>query len=225
LGEDRPSIDVHRIAMVQPKEFKRVMAIARAHARDALTKHDTQRESYFAYCRNNWKRYAASFTRSKAEGERFAATLDRATRDLVALAEAAPNPEAAAEILRSEQPPAWEDSIEGAMDSVITYEAHQQAEETPEAHETPIAEDSLSLHQVEAASAPSAPPLLETTPPPARSDEHSAEEEDRLAARFGFRSPADADSSGPTAEPPQHAQELQRKVRAVLLAHRPKIGG
>jgi hypothetical protein len=49
-----------------------------------------------------------------------------------------------------------------------------------------------------------------------------AEEDDRMTARYGFRSPTAEEPSAPEIEPPEHAQELQRKVRAVLMAHRPK---
>ena len=108
------------------------MEIVRANARAALTKHDTQRESFLAYCRNNWKRYAAHTSRRVGMREPFAAALDSATRDLIALAESAPDTEAAAEILRGEPAPNWDDTVEGAMDSVITHEAYQEPELPPE---------------------------------------------------------------------------------------------
>jgi hypothetical protein len=200
--------------MVEQKEYKRVMAIVRAHARDALGKHDTQRESFLAYCRNNWKRYAAGFSRSSAEGDRFAATLERATRDLIALAEAAPNKAEVMQILYGEQPPAWADSIEGAMDSVITYEAHQEPEIAPEPVDAlPDAAADNTAPETAALSLAAAPP---------QADQHDAEQEDRATARYGFRSPTAEEPAAPEIAPPEHAQELQRKVRAVLMAHRPK---
>jgi hypothetical protein len=208
--------------MVEPKELRRVLAIARVHARDAMAKHDTQRESYLAYCRANWKRYAAGFTKSKGECERFAAQLDLATRDLIGLAEEAPDAETAAEILRGEQPPDWADTIEGAMDSVITYEAHQEPVFDPEPAEAAGADEAFEPMASEVTHIPTGPPveLGQQTP---FADHLRAEEEDRLGARYGFRSPADEPPT-PTVEAPEHAQELQRKVRAVLLAHRTKTG-
>jgi hypothetical protein len=206
--------------MVDKREFKRVMAIVRAHARDALNKHDTQRASFLAYCRNNWKRYAAGLSRSTGECERFAATMDSATRDLIMMAEAAPNREAVAQILYGEQPPAWEDTIEGAMDSVLMHEAYQEPEIVQEAVEAPRPRNGLDIAVTDRPAAPPAAAVeLGPLPPPA--EQHVAEEEDRLTARYGFRSPA-AEPSTPAIKPPEHAPELQRKVRAVLLAHRPK---
>jgi len=207
--------------MVEPREFKRVMAIVRAHARDALSKHDTQRASFLAYCRNNWKRYAAGLSRSAGECERFATTLDRATRDLIDLAEAAPNRDAVAQILYGEQSPAWEDSIEGAMDSVIMHEAYQEPEIVPETIEAQRPANGLETHATEPPAAPLAAAPIDRGPPPAPSDQLVAEEEDRVTARYGFRNPAQEPST-PGIEPPDHAPELQRRVRAVLLAHRPK---
>jgi hypothetical protein len=203
--------------MVEQREFKRVMAIVRAHARDAMSKHDTQRESFLAYCRNNWKRYAAGFTKNPGECDRFAATLERATRDLIVLADAAPNKDAVVQILYGEQPPAWADRIEGAMDSVVMYEAHQQPELTPE----PIAATPAATAAGPSSDTASpAPAPLQRAIPAEASEHHSAEAEDRLSARYGFRSPAAEESPAPAPELPEHAKDLQRKVRAVLLAHR-----
>src|SRR4051794_41668891 len=67
------------------KEAQRLLGFAREHARSALAKPETQRESYLAFCRLNWKRYASGITKSNAERERFAAALDGATRDLMTL--------------------------------------------------------------------------------------------------------------------------------------------
>lgn len=213
--------------MVDPRELRRVMEIVRAHARTALTKDSTQRESFLRYCRNNWKRYAAGMSRRTSEGDRFAAVLDSATRDLVALAEAAPDPAAAAEILRGEPPPNWEDTIEGAMDSVITYEAYQEPEYVAEPPEpaNPATAKPENGDALEPKSIPPAASPIEIDPAPEHAEQRSAEEEDRLGARYGFRNPAEADPATPTVEPPAHAQELQRKVRAVLMAHRPKSDG
>jgi hypothetical protein len=210
--------------MVEPKELRRVMEIVRAHARTALTKDSTQRESFLRYCRNNWKRYAAGMSRRTSEGDRFAAVLDSATRDLLALAEAAPDAQAAAEILRGEPPPNWEDTIEGAMDSVIMYEAYQESEYVSEPIATAKSENGAApeTESIPSRSAPLAAAPIEIAETPAHAEQRSAEEEDRLGARYGFRSPAEADPATPAVEPPEHAQELQRKVRAVLMAHRPK---
>jgi hypothetical protein len=207
--------------MVEQREFKRVMAIVRAHARDALSKHDTQRASFLAYCRNNWKRYAAGLSRSAGECERFAAHMDSATRDLIALAEAAPSKDAVAQILYGEQPPAWADSIEGAMDSVIMNEAYQEPELPPEPVAAPSTRNGFATPEIEPTDAPVASAPLDLGPLPPAAEELVAEKEDRVTARYGFRSPA-AEPETPTIKPPEHAPELQRKVRAVLLAHRPK---
>jgi len=50
-------------------------------------------------------------------------------------------------------------------------------------------------------------------------EQRNAEEEDRLGRATA--SARGEDTSMPAPEMPEHAQELQRKVRAVLLAHRP----
>ncbi|HVZ02272.1 MAG TPA: hypothetical protein VHA35_22390 [Dongiaceae bacterium] len=202
------------------------MAIVRANARSALTKQHSQRESFLAYCRNNWKRYAAGTSRRVGERDPFAAALDRATRDLIALVESMPDKDAAAEILRGEEPPNWEDSVEGAMDSVITHEAYQEPEIAPEPVPEPVtAPEAAAALESQAPEAPVMSPAAapaEAAPPPDFAEQRNAEEEDRLSARYGFRSPAAEASSTPEIEPPEHTLELQRKVRAVLLAHRPK---
>jgi hypothetical protein len=203
--------------MNDQKELRRVMEIVRANARAALIKHDTQRESFLAYCRNNWKRYAAGTSRRVGMREPFAAALDSATRELLALAEAAPDEQSAREMLRGDPTPDWDDTVEGAMDSVITHEAYQAPALPPDPTESadpaPTVEPALPV-------AP--PPDPDPGPPPEPSEHQHAEEEDRLTARYGFRSPADeAASAMPRIEAPAHALELQRKVRAVLMAHRP----
>jgi len=106
--------------MSEDTEVKRLFAIARGHAKTALAKPVTQRESYLAFCRLNWKRYASGFSKSNTECERFANALDRATRDLVALIEEGGDAEIAGERRRLQF---LRDSVEGAMDSVIVYEA------------------------------------------------------------------------------------------------------
>ena len=69
--------------MPDQKEVQRLLGFAREHARAALTKPEVQRESYLAFCRLNFKRYAAGICKSAAEAERFAAALDHATRDIM----------------------------------------------------------------------------------------------------------------------------------------------
>lgn len=114
--------------MSEDKEVKRLFAIARGHARTALAKPVIQRESYLGFCRLNWKRYAAGFSKSATECERFAAALDTATRDLVALIEQGGNPELSDERQRFNF---LRDTVEGAMDSVIVHEAAYEPPEEP----------------------------------------------------------------------------------------------
>src|SRR3954464_11141602 len=82
LQEDAKRL-TSRMADQVEKEAQRLLGFAREHARAALAKPETQRESYLAFCRLNFKRYAAGISRSPAEAERFASALDRATRDLM----------------------------------------------------------------------------------------------------------------------------------------------
>ncbi len=115
-GVERPTIE-----MADEREVQRLLGFAREHARAALAKPEVQRESYLAFCKLNFKRYATGISRSAAEAERFAAALDRATREIMAEMEA----EAAAEPAENLSPwyPLRDDAVEGAQDSVTVYEA------------------------------------------------------------------------------------------------------
>jgi hypothetical protein len=203
--------------MTEEKELLRVMAIVQAHARTALAKETTQRASFLGYCRSNWKRYAAGLSKRPAECERFAAILDRATRDLIALAETDPDVIAAVTNLHAP----WRDTpdaVEGAMDSVITHEAHQE----PEIVAAPVAAAPVA---VEESAAPAAeivvapPPRPEAKPIDVDATEQlHAEVEDRVSARYGFERPGASEVAAPVVEPPEHARELQRRIRSVLMS-------
>jgi hypothetical protein len=200
--------------MTEEKELQRVMAIVQAHARTALAKEATQRASFLGYCRSNWKRYAAGLSKRPSECERFAATLDRATRDLIALAETDPHAIAAVADLQAP----WRDTpdaVEGAMDSVITFEAHQEPEiAVAPADEPPAAEESA-----EPRTDPVAPPPPEPEPIDLNAiEQRDAEEEDRVSARYGFERPGASEPPPPVVEPPEHARELQRRIRSVLMS-------
>lgn len=97
------------------KEIQRLTGIALGHARLALAKPETQRESYLATCRANWKRYAASFTKSEREREHFAVVLDGATREMMALL--LESGEAVARYLPADAPLTTED------EAMIAYQA------------------------------------------------------------------------------------------------------
>src|SRR3569623_1757319 len=106
--------------MPDQKEVQRLLGFAREHARAALAKPVVQRESYLAFCKLNFKRYAAGISRSEAEAERFASALDHATRDIMTemQAGAVERPE-----IVSPWFPLRDDAVEGALDSVTVYEA------------------------------------------------------------------------------------------------------
>src|SRR5689334_3038264 len=107
--------------MPDQKEVQRLLGFAREHAKAALAKPQVQRESYLAFCKLNFKRYAAGIPRSDAEAERFAAALDRATRDMMVQMQDADAAQQAEH--RSPWYPLRDDAVEGALDSVTVYEA------------------------------------------------------------------------------------------------------
>jgi hypothetical protein len=208
--------------MSEEKELQRVMAIVQAHARTALAKEPTQRASFLGYCRSNWKRYAAGLSKRSTECERFAATLDRATRELIALGET--DPDVIAAVTNLEAP--WRDTpdaVEGAMDSVITFEAHQ----APDIVEAPAEAPSSA----EPAATPVTEPPAPLSPPEPKPldlgaiDQRDAEVEDRVSARYGFERPGASEPPPAVVEPPEHARELQRRIRSVLMSlQREKAG-
>jgi len=207
--------------MPDQKEVQRLLGFAREHARAALAKPEVQRDSYLAFCKLNFKRYAASITKSAAEAERFASALDEATRAMmVEMQEAATTePETV-----SPWYPLRDDAVEGALDSVTVYEAafeppppppEEQAQQDPRSALV-IAEELYRQDQER---------LHGPLPAPVPHEESvAAEEEDRHAAKFGFggleRPQALQSAPVPEADP-----ELRRKVRELLKARTMKGSG
>jgi hypothetical protein len=205
--------------MPEEKEIQRLVGIAREHARTALTKPEIQRESYLGFCRLNWKRYAAGFSKSAAEGERFANALDRATRDLMELMQDPANAERVEAL--SPWHPLSDDAVEGALDSVTVFEAAIEPpppppEPEPEAPESrksalALAEEEFHMNQ---------PRLGEPEPLPAAVDEATprvAEVDDPQTPPYGFRrlEPRQQPAAAPT---PPADPELKRKVQDLLRA-------
>jgi hypothetical protein len=199
------------------KEVQRLLGFAREHARAALAKPVIQRESYLAFCKLNFKRYATGISRSAAEAERFAAALDRATRDLMVHMK-----DAAAAEVESVSPwyPLRDDAVEGALDSVTVYEAAIEPElPPPEEEDAPVAESAKSdLAIAEALYRQDQERLHVPVPVPVEHTEAvAAAEEDRQAAKFGFgglERPQPLQSAPtPAADP-----ELKRKVQDLLRA-------
>jgi len=200
--------------MPDQKEVQRLLGFAREHARAALAKPEVQRDSYLAFCKLNFKRYATGISRSAAEAERFAAALDRATRDIMVQmqqAEAVENTE-----IVSPWFPLRDDAVEGALDSVTVYEAAIEPV-IPEPEAAPVETRSalaiaeqLYREDQERLHAPVAAPV-------AHAEAVAAEDEDRQAAKFGFggleRPQALQSAPVPEADP-----ELRRKVREMLRA-------
>jgi hypothetical protein len=179
-----------------------------------LAKPEVQRESYLAFCKLNFKRYAAGISRSSAEAERFASALDRATRDLMV----AMQDPAMAERTENLSPwyPLRDDAVEGALDSVTVYEAALEPEpprppepETPEKvkSDLALAEELFRRDQER----------LHVPPPAAHAAAVAAEEEDRHVAKFGFggleRPQALQSAPLPKADP-----EFKRKVQDMMRA-------
>jgi hypothetical protein len=201
--------------MPDQKEVQRLLGFAREHARAALAKPEVQRESYLAFCKLNFKRYAAGISRSAAEAERFAAALDRATRDMMiemqdpALAQ------------RSENVSPWfplrDDAVEGALDSVTVYEAAIEpqlpapAERAPEdPRSSLVLAEELYRQDHERLHVP-----IET--PVEHQEAIAAEQEDRGAAKFGFGG-LERPQPLQAAPVPEADPELRRKVREMLRA-------
>lgn len=199
--------------MLDKNEVHRLLGFAREHARAALAKPEVQRESYLAFCRLNFKRYAAGITRSAAEAERFASALDRATRDLMIQMQ-----DTTAERVERVSPwyPLRDDAVEGALDSVTVYEAAIEPELPPP--EAPLARPVKSdLAIAEELYRQDQERLHAPVPDPVEHAEAAAAaEEDRQAARFGFGAlerPQPLQAPTPTADP-----ELKRRVQDLLRA-------
>jgi hypothetical protein len=199
--------------MPDEKEVQRLIGFAREHARAALAKPVVQRESYLAFCKLNFKRYATGISRSAAEAERFASALDRVTRDLMVEM----SDPAKAERVERVSPwyPLRDDAVEGALDSVTVHEAAIEPQLPPPPEELPaetvksdlaIAEELFRLDQ-ERLHAPPAP--VEHT------EAVAAEEEDRQAAKFGFGG-LERPQSIQAAPVPKADPELKRKVQDLL---------
>ena len=204
--------------MPDKNEVQRLLGFAREHARAALAKPAVQRESYLAFCKLNFKRYASGISRSAAEAERFATALDLATRDLM---EQMQDPAMAerAEIV-SPWFPLRDDAVEGALDSVTVYEAAIEPELPPPDVVTTepvksalqIAEE-LYRQDQERLHAPVPIPVE-------HAEAAAAAEEDRLEARFGFGS-LERPSALQAAPTPKADPELKRKVQDLLRARIP----
>lgn len=194
------------------------MGFAREHARAALAKPETQRESYLAFCRLNWKRYAAGISRSAAESERFASALDRATRDLMEVMQHAATGEPTEN--RSPWYPLRDDAVEGALDSVTVHEAAIE----PELHPEPVLSESVRSELAIAEElyrqdhARLASPEPEPLPAPVDHVEaRAAADEDRQSARFGFGG-LERPQPIQAAPVPKADPELKRKVQDLLRA-------
>ncbi len=203
--------------MPDQKEVQRLLGFAREHAKAALAKPEVQRESYLAFCKLNFKRYAAGISRSAAEAERFASALDRATRDMMVQMQ---DPEAAQQAEhRSPWYPLRDDAVEGALDSVTVYEAAIEpapappppAEQSPQdAKSALIMAEELYRRDHERLHVP-----LEA--PAEHQEAVAAEDEDRHAAKFGFGG-LERPQPLQAAPVPEADPELKRKVREMLRA-------
>jgi hypothetical protein len=192
------------------QELERLMGIVREHAKATLAKPVTQRDSHLGFLRNNWKRYAIGINRRNFEAERFAAVMDRATRDLITLIEES----GGVEHLEDRQRLKFtRDSVEGAMDSVIAYEAaiEPPEEAAPAEQAAPSAEEpAVVATEAEAPAAPPPEPQIDTV------QAQAAEDEDRQSARYGFG--ASRNKVAPDAVEVRIDSELQRRVQAALRA-------
>jgi hypothetical protein len=201
--------------MPDQKEVQRLLGFAREHARAALTKPEVQRESYLAFCRLNFKRYAAGICKSAAEAERFAAALDHATRDIMVEMQDSASAQHAENV--SPWYPLRDDAVEGALDSVTVYEAAIEPQLPPPEPPPPdkvksdlaIAEE-LYRQELERLHTPMPAPVP-------HEEAVAAEEEDRQAAKFSFggleRPQAIQAAPVPKADP-----EFKRKVQDLLRA-------
>jgi hypothetical protein len=81
-------------------EVDRLISIAHLHALNALSQPESQRDEHLAFCRGFWKHYAAAFATDETQCDRFADTLDHATRDLIAELQQAGTPVQMSGVLR-----------------------------------------------------------------------------------------------------------------------------
>jgi hypothetical protein len=198
--------------MPDQKEVQRLLGFAREHARAALAKPEVQRESYLAFCKLNFKRYAAGISKNAMEAERFASALDRATRDIMVQMQ---DP-ATAERTETVSPwfPLRDDAVEGALDSVTVYEAAIEPAPPPPPEEQPAQDPRSALIIAEELYRQDHERIHD---PVAHEEAVAAEEEDRQGAKFGFggleRSSAIQAAPVPKADP-----ELKRRVQDLLRA-------
>ncbi|WP_395022434.1 hypothetical protein [Dongia sp.] len=201
--------------MPDQKEVQRLLGFAREHARAALAKPEVQRESYLAFCKLNFMRYARGISKSAAEAERFAAALDQATRDIMAEMQdpaAAQHPERV-----SPWYPLRDDAVEGALDSVTVYEAALEPQ-PPKPEELPPQDPRSALLIAEERYRVDHERLHIPIEVPVQHQEAvAAEEEDRHAAKFGFGG-LERPQPLQSAPVPEADPELKRKVRDMLKA-------
>jgi hypothetical protein len=202
--------------MPDQKEVQRLLGFAREHARAALAKPEVQRESYLAFCKLNFKRYATGISRSAAEAERFATALDRATRDIMAEMQAGTAERA--EIV-SPWFPLRDDAVEGALDSVTVYEAAIEPAPPPpppgeqaqqDARSSLVIAEELYRQDYERLHVPIEAPVE-------HGEAAAAADEDRQAAKFGFGG-LERPQPLQSAPVPEADPELKRKVREMLKA-------
>jgi hypothetical protein len=220
----RKGAKILSIRMPDQKEVQRLLGFAREHARAALAKPQVQRESYLAFCKLNFKRYAAGISRSAAEAERFASALDRATRDMMVEMQ---DPEAAQQVeLRSPWYPLRDDAVEGALDSVTVYEAAIEPAPPPPpppAEQSPLDPKTALIMAEELYRQDHERLHVPVEAPIEHQEAVAAADEDRQAAKFGFggleRPQALQSVPVPEADP-----ELKRKVREMLRARAAAAG-
>ncbi|GAB2179120.1 hypothetical protein DLREEDagr8_46780 [Dongia sp. agr-C8] len=196
--------------------MQRLLGFAREHARAALAKPEVQRESYLAFCKLNFMRYARSISKNAAEAERFAAALDQATRDIMAEMRdpaAAQHPERV-----SPWYPLRDDAVEGALDSVTVYEAAIEPPPPSPPEDQPPQDPRSSLVIAEELYRQDHERLHIPIEVPVQHQEAvAAEEEDRQGAKFGFGGLERPQPLQP-APVPEADPELKRKVRDMLKA-------
>jgi hypothetical protein len=201
--------------MPDKKEVQRLLGFAREHARAALAKPEVQRESYLAFCKLNFKRYAAGISRSPAEAERFASALDLATRDIMAEMQAgtAERPE-----IVSPWFPLRDDAVEGALDSVTVYEAALEPAPPPQREEQAPEDPRSALIIAEELYRKDHERLHVPLEAPVEHREAvAAEDEDRQAAKFGFGG-LERPQPLQSAPVPEADPEFKRKVQEMLRA-------
>jgi len=198
-----------------------LLGFAREHARAALAKPEVQRESYLAFCKLNFKRYATGITKSAAEAERFAAALDHATRDIMIEMQAG-----SAERAEIVSPwfPLRDDAVEGALDSVTVYEAALEPAPPPPPEELAPQDPRSALVIAEELYRQDHERLHVPIEAPVEHQEAvAAEHEDRQGAKFGFGG-LERPQPLQSAPVPEADPELKRRVREMLKARAAAAG-